>query len=83
MFLGSGSLTFKWLTGILVTVVFALTALWANNLTGQVRDIGKKVDEQAPVIAEMKGQFPQMAARLKRIEDNQDAVARNLAASRR
>lgn len=76
MTFGSGNLTFKWLTGILVTVVFTLTAFWASNLTGQVLSIGRKVDEQAMTISKIEGQLPQMAERLKRIEDNQDAIAR-------
>ena len=76
MFGGGGNLTFKWLTGILISLVLTLTALWAGNLTTQMNIIGKKVDAQAASISKIEGQLPQMADRLKRIEDNQDRVRR-------
>lgn len=67
------TLTFRWLTGILVTIVLALVAFWARDLSGQVSQLTTIVREQSIATAEMRGQLGEIAGRLRRIEDNQDA----------
>jgi len=65
--------TFRWLAGILVTIVIALVAFWARDLSGQVSSLGGIVRDQSLITAEMRGQLSEITGRLKRIEDNQDA----------
>lgn len=67
------TLTFRWLTGILVTIVLALVAFWARDLSGQVGSLSLVVREQSIATAEMRGQLGEVVGRLRRIEDNQDA----------
>lgn len=67
------TLTFRWLTGILVTIVLGLLAFWARDLSGQVASLTKVVGEQSIATAEMRGQLGEIAGRLRRIENNQDA----------
>ncbi len=73
------TLTFKWLSGLLVTVVLGFLAFWAKDLSGQVQDMSDQITVQGAALSNIQGELPQINARLKRIEDNQDAVARNLA----
>ena len=68
------TLTFKWLAGILITIVLALVALWAQNLSAQVSTIETKVDIQSAATADIQGQLKLNAVRLQRIESNQDRV---------
>ena len=68
------NLTFKWITGILVTCVMALTALWAENLTKEVKSISTSVTIQGQAVANIEGQLISNGVRLKRIEENQDKV---------
>jgi hypothetical protein len=67
------TLTFKWLTGILVTIVFTLVGFWARDLTAQVKEVGAQVNIVSVKVSNVEGKLPQIEARLKRIEDNQDA----------
>ncbi len=67
------TLTFRWLTGILVTIVIALVAFWARDLSGQVAALSSIVREQSVATAEIRGQLGEVVGRLRRIEDNQDA----------
>ncbi|MBA3836481.1 MAG: hypothetical protein C0499_02325 [Zymomonas sp.] len=67
------TLTFRWLTGILVTIVLALVAFWARDLSGHVGALHADVREQSIITAEMRGQLGEVVGRLRRIEDNQDA----------
>jgi len=76
------TLTFRWLTGILVTIVLALVAFWARDLSGQVAALSGQVTVLSTVIgdqkaatAEIRGQLGEVVGRLRRIEDNQDADA--------
>lgn len=68
------TLTFRWLTGILVSVVFALVAFWARDLSAQVGALTAVVRDQSLLTAEVRGQLGEVTGRLKRIEDNQDAA---------
>jgi hypothetical protein len=74
------TLTFRWLTGILVTIVLALVAFWARDLSGQVSALSSQVSalstaigDQKAATAEIRGQLGEVVGRLRRIEDNQDA----------
>lgn len=61
------TLTFKWLSGILITIVFTLLGFWARDVSGQISIVKDKVSY-------IEGQLPSMNARLMRIEDNQDRI---------
>ena len=75
------TLTFKWLSGILITILITLLTLWAKDVSGQIRDVGasvtilrENVTAQGKLISNIEGQLPAINARLKRIEDNQDRI---------
>ena len=70
------TLTFRWLTGILVTICLALIGFWARDLSAQVGGLALVVREQAIETAVMRGTLMETNSRLKRIEDNQDAQSR-------
>lgn len=78
----TNTLTFRWLTGILLTVCFALVAFWARDLSGQVGGLAAVVRDQTVETAVMRGTLMETNARLKRIEDNQDAERRASAGRR-
>ena len=69
------TLTFRWLTGILVSIVLALMALWARDLSAQVAALSSAMRDQNVATAEIRGQLGEVVGRLRRIEDNQDADA--------
>lgn len=72
----TNTLTFRWLAGILLAVCFSLVAFWARDLSAQVSALAAVVRDQSVATAVMRGTLMETNARLKRIEDNQDAAVR-------
>jgi len=75
------TLTFKWLSGLLITIVMTLLGFWARDVSTQIKDVGvsvtvlrEGVTTQGKSVSNIEGQLPAINARLKRIEDNQDRI---------
>lgn len=79
----TNSLTFKWLAGILMAIVFALAAHEASTLTTAVDDVAKTQIINTAAISKIQGGLEQNAVRLQRIEANQDMVLQKLGALKR
>ena len=69
------SVSFKWLVTVLLTIVFALVAGWANNLSGQVNKIDGKLGEHISSMAKMEENQRQVNIRLDKIEQRLDQAA--------
>jgi len=72
------NLTFKWLSSILILVIFSLVGLWGRGLAIELGKLTDAVSAQGVKLGEVEGQLKVNGDRLGRIETNQDQVLRSL-----
>lgn len=69
---GSGSLTYRWLAGILVTLLIAATVAWARNIQNHVDAIETQQSDGREWRGRIEVQLQNVDARTARIETKLD-----------
>lgn len=72
------SLTFKWLNGILVAVLFIMVGAWATSLSNRTAIVEGEHKQNEPRIIKLETQYEEIQRRLENIDRKLDTNFRKL-----